>query len=181
MNLYLKKNLQLSFLLFYCILFSFSCGGQRKIKLDEYEFYIASKFKVETEDFGENVQLTLNDPDGSSLIIQNKLNILKTTLFKNLNDTETLKSMHTLKFDSYIEVLKGYEASEVTLDKIGELNYTSQTFKFVEYGLELAYEVRIVQLRSDYYAFYCVNKARHMDENLEVVNGVLESLAKENF
>jgi len=149
--------------------------------MDEYYFYINSNFEIIKEDNNENVLLTLNDPKGNAVIIQKKINLLKTTLFKDLPQNETLTSMHRTKFQSFIKLMNGYDADKVVVDKIGRISFARQSFKYMEEDHELAYDIRVVQIANDYYAFYNFGQAKYIDRNIKVVDQIIGSLSKENL
>ncbi len=79
------------------------CQQTNKIDLDEFTFYMPIDFELIVEPNDENVLLALDKKRGNTIIIQNKLNILKTRFFKNESTEEALILMHQLKFDSYIK------------------------------------------------------------------------------
>jgi hypothetical protein len=164
------------YVLLFCILFIYFCGRKNKIKLDDFTFYAPAEFELVLEPNDENVLLTLNNPNGNAIIIQENLNILKTTLFKHINDAETLKSMHMLKFNSFIELMKGYDIEQVRLDKIGEIPFSLQSFKCQKEDVELAYDIRIIQVGNNYYGFYCFGESENEKKNLKITNNIIRSL-----
>ena len=160
---------------------STSCTSQNKYSIDEYTFRMPAHFEIWPTNGDENVLLALSDPTGISIMIQNKLNILKSTFFSHLNDEETLSSMHKMKFDSYVESLNGYGTAPVEVRKIGEVLYSYQAFKYREEEVELAYDLRIIKLKGDYYAFYSFDQASKADQNKETIDHLIQSLSEENF
>lgn len=152
------------------------------MSIDGYEFYAPSGIEQWSGQTDENVLLMLSDPKGISIIIQKKLNILKTTYFSHLDKEETLRSMHMLKFDSYVESFNGYDVEALQLSEIGEVSFSSQTFSYMEEEeVELAYDLRIVQLGNDFYAFYSFDRADRLGQMKNTIDDIIRSLLAENF
>jgi hypothetical protein len=151
------------------------------MSMDGYGFYVPSYIEQWSGQNDENVLLTLSDPKGISIIVQKKLNILKTTYFSHLDKEETLRSMHLLKFDSYVELFNGYDVEALQLDEIGEVSFSAQTFSYMEEEVELAYDLRIVQLGNDFYAFYSFDSADRLDQMKNTIDDIIRSLSAENF
>lgn len=163
------------------LVFLYGCKSQNKMSLDGYAFNVPSYIEQWSGQTDENVLLTLSDPQGISIIVQNKLNVLKTTYFSRLGEEETLRSMHLLKFDSYVELFNGYDVEALQLGKIGEVSFSFQTFKYREEEVELAYDLRIVQLGNDFYAFYSFDSADRLDQMKNTIDDIIRSLSRENF
>jgi len=152
-----------------------SCNSQT-VHFDEYQFEIASKFKVKREKNNENVLLTLQSKDGVGVIIQNKLNLLTTTLLSSFKDDELLLNMHTFKFASYIKTLNGYDLSEVELKKLENVYYTKQTFKYEENQIEVTKDIRIIKLNGDFYSIYGMIFRSDREENHQVLDKIIKSI-----
>lgn len=160
---------------------STSCTSQNKYSIDEYEFYMPGHFEEWPTNGDENVLLALSDPVGISIMIQNKLNILKTTFFSHLDNERSLKAMHQMKFDSYVASLNGYDITPLEVRSIGQVLYSYQAFKYREAEGELAYDLRIVLLGNDYYAFYSFDQASKAEQNKKTLDDLIQSLSQENF
>ncbi|WP_020538053.1 hypothetical protein [Lewinella cohaerens] len=86
-----------------------------------------------------------------------------------------------LKFDSYVESFNGYDVEALQLGEVGEVSFSSQAFKYMEEEVELAYDLRIVQLGNDFYAFYSFDRADRLDQMKHTIDDIIGSLSAENF
>ena len=67
------------------------------------------------------------------------------------------------------------------LGKIGEVSFSFQTFSYREEEVELAYDLRIVQLGNDFYAFYSFDRSDRLDQMKHTIDDIIRSLSRENF
>lgn len=67
------------------------------------------------------------------------------------------------------------------LGEVGEVSFSSQAFKYMEEEVELAYDLRIVQLGNDFYAFYSFDRSDRLDQMKHTIDDIIGSLSAENF
>lgn len=148
------------------------------VEFDNYEFKVSPKFKVSRKANDENVLLTLYNKEGIGIIIQNRINVLATTVLKNSKGDDLLMGMHRFKHSGYIKELNGYDVSSIELVINSNTTSTKQTFKFKneENGLEVLQDVRIVNIDNDYYSMYALITAEDKDEYLEVLDEIIFSM-----
>lgn len=109
---------RINIILFLIIIFFISISFlPQTVSIDNYEFKVSPRFKIIKEANKENVLLSLYNKEGAAVIIQNKLNILATTLLKSYTGDDLLMRMHTFKYDGYIKELKGYDISSSVMQK----------------------------------------------------------------
>jgi len=177
----LENPLSILFTLTVFFFFLANCKGQDKMSMDEYEFYLPQNIEKASGKGDENVLFALSDPKGITIIVQNKINLLKDTFFEDLNSEEALTSMHRLKFSSYIELFDGYDVESVKLAKIGQVLFSIQTFRHMYEEVEIGYDLRIIQIRDDYYAFYSFDKAEKLEQTKNSIDQIIRSLSTVNL
>lgn len=157
-----------------------SCEEKHIVTFDEYSFAISKKLEENRDKNNENVLLSLGSRDGVVILIQNKINILASYVLSRYKGYELLSNMHTYKFASYMKTLKGYDTSEVEFGDEGKVIFTKQTFKYKEEGVEINSDIRIVQLDTNYYAFYTLVFKPENKNNFKVVDKMIKSLNDRN-
>lgn len=176
----MKNAITLLFLGFFLVSCDTSNQVQR-IELDGFSFYMPTDFILSQQANDENVLLTLDKPKGNAIIIQNDISILRKVYLKNLNSKESLKALHQLKFDSYIQDMGGYEVGEITLNKIGNIPFSMQTFKYNESDFEVSYDVRVISIKGRYYPIYSFGTSQQEVELIQVIDDLILSLSTENL
>ena len=89
--------------------------------------------------------------------------------------------MHYLKFDSYMESFNGTYNGAVQFEKIGKIPFSYQTFNYEQDGIAMSYDLRIVQIGLDYYAFYSFDVTRKLEESKKTLDDIILSLSEENL